>query len=82
MLDISFQINGKSTNASSFQNELESAVYEEIKESIKQSVRLVHCSVHHEYPKIIVKGKDLNSLSIEVNGCCDTLIESTLAKLQ
>ena len=82
MLDVSFQINGKKTNASSFKNELEKAVYEEIKESIEESVRLVHCSIHHEYPKLIVKGKDLNSLSVNVEGCCDTLIEATLAKLQ
>ena len=81
MLDISFQINGRNVTTGSFQDVFEKAVFEEIESSIKTSVGSLRCSTHHQSPKLKVKGKDLSNLSINVEGCCEELIEKTLARL-
>ena len=81
MVDISFQINGRNVTARNFNDEFEKAIFEGIKDSIEKSVRSVRCSTHHQRPKLKVKGKDLNSLSVKVEGCCDELVQTTLKAL-
>ena len=82
MFDISFEINGKKVNPNNMADALESAVISDIADSIKKSVGNIKCSEHGKSPKVKVKGRNLDNLSIEVNGCCDALIEKVSAKLK
>ena len=74
MVDISFQINGRKVNPNNIGDALESAVISSITDSIKKSVNSIYCSEHNQRGKILVKGKSLGNLSMEVTGCCDDFI--------
>lgn len=82
MIDISFKINGRKVNPRNMKDALESAVLGEVQDSIKKSVGSIRCKEHGSAPKITVNGRNLDNLSIEVNGCCDALIEQVTAKLK
>lgn len=82
MIDISFEINGKKVNPNNMADALEGAVLDSVVESIKGSVGSIKCAEHGQSPKVIVKGRNLDNLSMEVSGCCDALIEKVSAKLK
>jgi hypothetical protein len=82
MLDISFEINGKKVSPRNVGNALESALLHSVQESITKSVGSARCPAHGQKPKIKVKGRNLDSLSFEVSGCCDQLIETVRRKLK
>ena len=81
MIDISFEINGKKVNPNSFGNAIEQAMLSEITNSVNKSLYSVSCPTHHQKPKVLIKGKNLNNLSFEISGCCDELIQKSVAKL-
>lgn len=81
MLEISFEINGKKVNPNNIGDALESAMFQKIGESIKKAVGSVRCTEHNQAPKVLVKGKNLDNLSIEVSGCCDSIIKKATEKL-
>lgn len=82
MIDISFEINGRKVSPRNMGNALESAVLKSVQESITKSVGSARCSEHGQRPKVKVKGRNLDSLSFEVSGCCDQLIETVKKKLK
>ena len=82
MIDISFEINGRKVSPRNMGNALESAVLKSVQESITKSVGSVRCPEHVQKPKVKVKGRNLDSLSFEVSGCCDQLIETVKKKLK
>lgn len=82
MIDISFEINGKKVSPRNVGNALESALLQSVQESITKSVGSARCPVHGQRPKIKVKGRNLDSLSFEVSGCCEQLIETVKKKLK
>jgi hypothetical protein len=81
MIDIKFQIGGRSVNPRNMKGALEKAVLESVQNSIKKSVGSVRCPDHGESPKIVVKGRNLDNLSFEVSGCCEALIEQVKKRL-
>lgn len=81
MLEISFEINGKKVNPNNIGDALESAMFQKIGESIKKAVGSVRCTEHNQALKVLVKGKNLDNLSIEVSGCCDSIIKKATEKL-
>ena len=70
---VTFSIDGDS---------IESAVLKSIQESVKKSVSSLRCPKHGQGPKIEFKGSNLDSLSFEVRGCCDHLIDETNRKIE
>tara|TARA_R110002096_G_scaffold150917_3_gene313048 strand:+ start:7951 stop:8199 length:249 start_codon:yes stop_codon:yes gene_type:complete len=82
MIDISFEINGRKVSPRNMSNALEAAVLQSVQESIKKTVGSARCPTHGQTPKIKVKGRKLDSLSFEVSGCCDQLIETVKKKLK
>lgn len=82
MFDIKFQIGGRTVNPKRMKDALEGAILESVQGSIKKSVGSVRCSEHGASPKVLVKGRNLDSLQFEVSGCCDTLIEQVKRKLK
>ncbi len=82
MIDISFEINGRKVSPRNVGNALESAMLESVQDSIAKAVGSARCPEHGQKPKIKVKGHSLDSLTFEVSGCCDSLIEAVKRKLK
>jgi len=81
MIDISFELNGRKVSPNNIGNALEAAMLVSIKDSIQKSVGNLHCSEHGQRAKIKAKGRSIDSLSFEVSGCCDALIEKVKKKI-
>jgi hypothetical protein len=81
MFNVSFEINGRKVNPGSIANVLEAAVLEELAASIKKSVGSLRCSEHNQSPSVLIKGKSLKDLSIQVSGCCEDLVEEAKSRL-
>lgn len=82
MIDITYEINGRKVNPRNLGNALEKAMLEEITSSIKKSVGNIRCKEHGSRPKVKVKGRSLDNLNIQVEGCCDDLIKQVERKLK
>lgn len=82
MIDISFQINGRKVSPQNAGDALESAMLQSIQDSISKTVGSARCPEHGQKPKIKVKGPNLDSLTFEVSGCCDRLIDEVNRKLK
>lgn len=82
MIDISFEVGGRKVNPNQIGNALEKAVFQEVADNIKKSLSSVRCSEHGERPKVKVKGRNLDNLSYEVKGCCQSLIDKAIKKLK
>lgn len=81
MIDISFEINGRKVNPNNVRDALESAILSSITDSVTKSINSIHCDKHHQKPVILVKGKSLDNLSMEVSGCCDDFISKVENRL-
>jgi len=81
MIDISFELNGRKVTPNNIGNALESAMLNSIKDSVGKSVGSMRCSEHGERPKIKAKGRNIDSLTLEVTGCCDALIEQVKKRI-
>ncbi|MGB0892886.1 MAG: hypothetical protein ACPGUD_00635 [Parashewanella sp.] len=82
MMKLSFEVNGRKVNPKNVSNMLEAAVLSGIEDSIKKSVGTLRCSEHNQQPEIVVKGRNLESLSFEVSGCCENLKNLVVQKLK
>jgi len=81
IIDISFELNGRKVSPNNMGNALESAMLNSVKDTIGKSVESIRCLEHGERPKIKAKGRSIDSLSLEVTGCCDVLIEQVKKKI-
>ncbi len=81
MIDISFEVNGRKVSPNNMGNAIEAAMLSSIKDSVSQSVGSIRCAEHGQKPKIKAKGRSIDSLSLEVTGCCDALIEQVKKKI-
>lgn len=82
MIEIIFEINGRRVSPGNLQNALEKALLQSIQESIQKKVGAIRCPEHGQAPKVICKGRSLDNLSFEVSGCCQSVIDSVVAKLR
>ena len=82
MIDISFEIGGRKVNPSQIGNPLEKTALLHVADSVKKSLSSVRCSEHGQRPIVKVKGINLDSLSFEVKGCCQSLIDRATSKLK
>jgi (p)ppGpp synthase/HD superfamily hydrolase len=81
MVEVSFEINGKKVRPDQVANELDKAMMNRTAEYVKNKVSSIRCPDHGQQPKIKVKGKNLENLSFEISGCCQTLIEKARKEL-
>ena len=82
MIDISFEINGRKVSPRNMGNALESAMLQSVQDSISKAIGSARCPEHGQKPKIKVKGRNLDSLTFGVSGCCDNLIDEVKKKLK
>jgi len=82
MIDISFEIDGKTVEPESMKDVLDITFMKHIRESIENSIAAIRCPKHGGKPSIIVKGKDLDTLRYEVSGCCKDFINEVYNQLK
>ena len=82
MFDISCEINGRRVNPNNIANALEAAILNELIASVRRSIGSIVCKEHRKSPSISIKGRNINSLSFEVSGCCDQLANDVKSRLK
>lgn len=82
MIDVTFEIGGRKVSPNRFGDELERAVLKQVSNNVKRSLSAVCCPRHGRQPKVTIKGRRIDNLSWEVQGCCQQLIDKALAKLK
>lgn len=82
MIDVSFEINGRKVSPNRVGDALEKAILQEVADNVKKALSSVRCREHGERPRVKVKGRSLDSLSFEVEGCCQELIDAAGKKLK
>ena len=60
---------------------LERATLQAIASSLRSRVGSCVCSEHGEVVTILAKGPSMNSLSFELSGCCDEVIDDVKKRL-
>jgi len=75
MIDISFEINGRKVNPSQLTDVLECAVVQGVRDKLTQAVSDARDPKTGERPKLKVKGRSLDNLSIEVEGSPELIAE-------
>lgn len=68
MLEITFRINGKKVRPNQISDVIERTVYESVKSELTKKLSDIRDPETGHSPKIIVKGRNLDSLSIEATG--------------
>ncbi len=48
---------------------------QDFKQRTGDKLRGVRCPRHHQAPRILFRGSTLRDVSIQMSGCCETLIE-------
>ena len=82
MLKISFEINGKEVSADKLADEWEKSIIEKIGESLRDRTGALECPVHHQGATVVLKGNDLGSLVVSIQGCCDEFQHTVEDKLR
>ena len=73
MIDISFEINGKKVHPNQMKGALEQAMYQQVAESMKEKLKSIRDPETGEKPKIVMKGKSFDDLTLEVFGSEDVI---------
>lgn len=81
MFDISFEINGRKIHPNQVRNALEKAVYQQVRDDLVRKVGSIRDPKTGQRPKIKVKGRSLDNLSIEVSGP-ESMVEEVKRKLR
>ncbi len=79
--NISFEIGGVIVKPDDAKNALEKALFQGVRECIKQTVGSISCHVHGSPPRIICRGPSLSDLGFKVSGCCKKFTDSVEKKL-
>jgi hypothetical protein len=81
MIDITFKINGRVIRPNQVGNAREEEALKTIENEITKKVGNLHDSQTDERLKILVKGRDINDLTLEISGS-EQLVEQAIKALQ
>jgi len=81
MVDISFEINGKTIQPDSMSDALDILFLKHVSEKIEDTCSSIRCPEHYGSPSILVKGENLDTLEYEVRGCCENFVNKVKKKL-
>ncbi|MBW2466388.1 MAG: hypothetical protein JRF02_03730 [Deltaproteobacteria bacterium] len=82
MVDVSFEINGRTVQPDSMQDVLDILFLKHVREKINDSLSSVCCAIHGKKPSVIVRGSSLDSLNYEVSGCCKDFVDKVRKKIK
>gem|GEM_PF-647062 len=80
-LPFAFQIGGEDLDPANIDDPQTAAIVHDIVESVTDRVGDLVCPEHNEPPRFLCTGEDLESLEMEVMGCCDRLVGMVKEKL-
>ncbi len=69
-----FEINGEEVDPRKIDDAETRKKIEKIVESVAGKVGGLRCPHHDQTPRFICHGPDFDNLEMEVDGCCDTLV--------
>ena len=81
MVELNFEIGGKEIHLYQIKNENEKATLQKIANELTESLNFVRCPEHNQLPKITIRGETTDDLYFEVKGCCSSLLEESLNKI-
>jgi hypothetical protein len=76
-----FEIGGKVVDPSKIENPEEGKIVKSIMESVSDRIEDLHCQEHDEGPHFVCTGTCFEDLTLEVMGCCETLVEQATKRL-
>lgn len=62
-------------------NQMEKDLIDTIKKDITKKAGSIRCPIHNSQAKITITGNSISKLSINVSGCCQTLIDNVTKKI-
>lgn len=80
-LAFAFYIGGELIDPAAIEDPEQYAIIQNIVESIAQRVGELECAEHGEGPRFVCSGESYSDLSLEVEGCCEALVEQVKVKL-
>ena len=66
----------------SFENDFEKAARDAISDSVSTALASVRCPKHGQRPKVRMRGQKIDKLRVEIEGCCDELIDLATKALE
>ena len=82
MVDVHIEYNGRRMSPSQLGSAIEDGILKSVASDVKGKLSSIRCRTHGQQAKVTIKGKGLNNLSFEVNGCCQALIDQCSTKLK
>jgi hypothetical protein len=82
VVEIVFVIRGRETEIDALENRTERAALREVAHSLRVRLAGVECAVHKTGPRITASGDAVDFLAFDLAGCCQKLIDQTLAALR
>lgn len=70
-----FEIGGKAVDPDKIENPEEAKIVKNIMESVSEQVGDLYCKEHEAGPRFVCTGESYEDLTLEVMGCCETLVE-------
>lgn len=80
-IPFAFRIGGNDIDPTRLENEAEAAILNQIVESIVDRAGELVCPEHGESPRFVCTGPDIDNLSLEVQGCCEALVDQVQRRL-
>ena len=74
-MEISFRIDDEPVQIDDLGTAVDQLVAKKIARLVRDAVGSVVCPIHAETPLVKISGSDLSSLSVDVTGCCQELID-------
>jgi len=81
MIDIHFEIGGRRVNPRNTRDALEAAMFSAVEDGIRKKLGACRCHKHGQIPKLIAKGRSLETIKFEISGCCEGIIGEVKRKL-
>lgn len=82
MIKVTYEIGGRKVSPDRIGDELEKAILKQVTENIIKALSSVRCPEHGKPPEVIVKGRTIDKLNFEIQGCCQKLIDLATGKLK
>jgi len=72
---VTFKVVGKEVHPSQPGNKLKETAIGTAKDSFPAKIEAVHCTVHDQNARAVLKATTEGKLNYEIQGCCNELIE-------
>ena len=80
-MKIELEIAGQKLEPEMVVDKDERDIYFNIINYLRDSLGTVCCKQHRQTPQVVIKGKSLDALELDISGCCDSLVEHAERKL-